>query len=286
VIGKTVQGYKVTAKIRDGSVGTVWRAVDPNGETVALKQLSFKHAKIPRKLKAFEHEAALTRSLEHSQIIQIFEYVNAQPQPFFVMEYFESESLKYAIACLPERIYRKEFQILRSLADALAYLHGREILHKDVKPENVLVNKEGEIRLIDFSLAKTKWDRRLQFGKKIEGTPLYMAPEQIRGERCDFRTDIYSFGVLAYELLTRTAPFLAPTQDAIIRKQLEDLPAPLMTHVPSASPELNAVIFQMIEKDPVKRIPDMKVVLDHLTRWEQEDTSVRLKQVAPLGRKA
>jgi serine/threonine-protein kinase len=109
-----------------------------------------------------------------------------------------------------------------------------------------------------------------------------MAPEQIRGERCDARTDIYSFGVLAYELLSRTAPFLAPTQDAIIRKQLEDLPAPLMAHVPSASPELNALIFQMLDKDPERRIPNMAVVLEHLTRWEQKDASVRLNQVAPL----
>jgi serine/threonine protein kinase len=285
VIGKTVQGYKVTAKIRDGSVGTVWKALDPEGKTVALKQISFRKAQDPHKLKEFEREATLTRSLEHPQIIRVFDYLKVKPQPFFVMEYFESESLKHTIAYLPERIYQKEFQILRRLADALAYLHGRGIVHKDVKPENVLAGREGEIRLIDFSLAKTKWDRRLQFGKKIEGTPLYMAPEQIRGEKCDPRTDIYSFGVLAYELLSRTAPFLAPTQDEIIRKQLEDLPASLMTHVPSASPELNALIFQMLDKDPEKRIPEMKVVLQHLTRWEQEDTSVRLNQVAPLADK-
>ena len=285
MIGKTVQGYQVTAKIRDGSVGTVWKALDPKGEIVALKQLSFRKAQEPRKLREFKREATLTRSLDHPQIIQIFDYAKVKPQPFFVMEYFESESLKQAIACLPERIYQKEFQILRELADALAYLHGLGIVHKDVKPENVLVNREGEIRLIDFSIAKTKWDRRLQLGKKVEGTPLYMAPEQIRGERCDPRTDIYSFGVLAYEILSRTSPFLAPTQDAIIRKQLEDLPAPLMNHVPSASPDLNALIFQMLEKDPEKRIPDMKVVLKHLTRWEQEDTSVRLQQVPPLAGK-
>jgi serine/threonine protein kinase len=283
MIGKTVQGYQVTAKIRDGSVGTVWKARNPKGKTVALKQLSIRNAQIPRKLKEFEREASLTRSLEHPQIIRVYDYVNARPQPFFVMEYFESESLKHTIACLPERIYRKEFQILVKLASALAYLHGREVIHKDVKPENVLVSKQGEIRLIDFSLAKTKWDRRLQFGKRVEGTPLYMAPEQIRGERCDHRTDIYSFGALAYELLSRTAPFFAPTQDAIIRKQLEELPAPLMTHVASASPDLNALIFQMLDKDPEKRIPEMKLVLEHLTRWEQEDSSVRLNQVAPLA---
>jgi eukaryotic-like serine/threonine-protein kinase len=281
VIGKTVHGYQVTAKIRDGSVGTVWKALNPEGETVALKQISLKNARLPHKLKEFEREAVLSRSLEHPQIIRVYDYVKASPQPFFVMEYFESESLKHVIACLPEWIYRKEFQILRKLGDALAYLHGREILHKDVKPENVLVSRDGEIRLIDFSLAKTKWDRRLQFGKKVEGTPLYMAPEQIRGEKCDARTDIYSFGALTYELLSRTAPFLAPTQDAIIRKQLEELPAPLMTHVASASPELNALIFQMLDKDPERRIPEMKFVLEHLARWELEDTSVRLNQVAP-----
>jgi serine/threonine-protein kinase len=282
MVGKILRGYEITEKIRDGSVGTVWKAHNPKGELVAVKQISAKNARVPHKLKEFAREAALTRSLRHPQIIRVHEYVNVQPQPFFSMEYFESESLKYTIASLPDRLYKKEFYVLRMLAEALEYLHAQGIVHKDIKPENVLVSESAEVRLIDFSLAKTKWDRRLQFGKKVEGTPLYMAPEQLRGEKCDPRTDIYSFGTLAYELLTRSAPFMAPDQDQIIQKQLKERPASLMSHVATISPEVNAFIFQMLEKDPGKRIPDMKFVLQHLSNWESKETSVRLRQVAPL----
>src|SRR5690349_6455564 len=101
MIGKNVRGYQVTEKIRDGSVGTVWKARDPKGKTVALKQISLKNARLPHKLKEFEREAVLSRSLEHAQIIRVYDYVKAPPQPFFVMEYFESESLKHTIADHP-----------------------------------------------------------------------------------------------------------------------------------------------------------------------------------------
>jgi len=282
MVGKILRGYEITEKIRDGSVGTVWKARNPKGELVAIKQISAKNARVPHKLKEFAREAALTRSLRHPQIIRVHEYINVEPQPFFSMEYFESESLKYTIASLPDRLHKKEFYVLRMLAEALEFLHAQGIVHKDIKPENVLVSESAEVRLIDFSLAKTKWDRMLQFGKKIEGTPLYMAPEQLRGEKCDPRTDIYSFGTLAYELLTRSAPFMAPDQDQIIQKQLKERPASLMSHVATISPEVNAFIFQMLEKDPEKRIPDMKFVLKHLSNWENKKTSVRIRQVAPL----
>jgi serine/threonine protein kinase len=285
MVGKTLRGYHFTEKIRDGSVGTVWKARGPKGDIVALKQISAKNARIPHKLQEFKREAALTRTLRHPQIIQVHEYVDIQPQPFFTMEYFRSESLKHTIAHLPDRLFRKEFKVLREIAEALAFIHVQGIVHKDVKPENVLVSETCEVRLIDFSLAKTKWDRRLQFGKKVEGTPLYMAPEQLRGERCDARTDIYSFGTLAYELMTRNAPFMAPDQDRIIHMQLNERPAPLASHIKSVSPELNALIFQMLEKDPNKRIPDMKIVLQHLSNWEQKETAVRVKQVAPLPKR-
>jgi serine/threonine-protein kinase len=178
VIGKTVQGYKVTEKIRDGSVGTVWKAFNPEGQTVALKQISIRRASDAHKLKEFEHEADLTRSLEHPQIIKVYDYVKAKPQPFFVMEYFESESLKHTIVQLPERVYRKEFQILWKLADALAYLHGREILHKDVKPENVLVSKKGDIRLIDFRSPRPSGIEGFSSEKRSKGLPSTWPPSK------------------------------------------------------------------------------------------------------------
>jgi len=205
----SLKGYLVQDKIKDGSVGTVWRATNSRDQVFALKQIALDNARVAAKVRQFKKEATLTQELQHPNIIKVFEYVDAKPQPFFVMEYFDSENLKFSMAQLPGRVHKKEFQILMQVAGALDFVHAKGIVHKDIKPENVLVNERSEARLIDFSLASTKWDRLLQFGKKVEGTPMYMAPEQIRGDKCDARTDLYSFGAMMYELLTKRPPFMA-----------------------------------------------------------------------------
>src|SRR5581483_1879440 len=129
------------------------------------------------------------------------------------------------------------------------------------KPENVLVNAARDARLIDFSLAQTRKDRLLQFGKRADGTPLYMAPEQIRGDKVDPRADVYSFGVMTYELLTRRPPFLGTTPEAILDKHLREAPPPMRTWVPGLSPDLDALVSKMLAKDRGERMPDMKAAL-------------------------
>jgi len=280
----SLKGFMVIDKIKDGSVGTVWKGVNSAKKPFALKQIALKNANDSGKLRAFEKEATLTKKLAHPNIIKVFDYVDVKPQPFFVMEFFESENLKYAMAHQPERIVKKEFQILMGIADALSYVHAQSIVHKDMKPENVLINGRSEIRLIDFSLAQTKWDRLLQFGKKVEGTPLYMAPEQIRGERCDARTDMYSFGVMMYEMLAKRPLFMADTQDKILHKHLKEAPIPLSAIQPTVSKDLDAFVLRLLAKKPEHRYADMTTVMHELTRWNKCDTVMRMKQVvdAPL----
>ena len=280
----SLKGYMVIDKIKDGSVGTVWRGVNSAKKTFALKQIALKNANDSGKARQFEKEANLTRKLVHPNIIKVFDYVDQKPQPFFVMEFFESENLKYAMAHMPDRVVKKEFQILMGIADALAYVHTQGIVHKDMKPENVLINGRSEIRLIDFSLAQTKWDRFLQFGKKIEGTPLYMAPEQIRGERCDARTDMYSFGVMMYEMLAKRPLFMADSAQKILDRHMKESPIPLSAIQPTVSRELDAFVLRLLAKKPEHRYPDMTTVMQELSRWNKCDTVVRMRQVvdAPL----
>lgn len=273
------RGYMVQDKVKDGSVGTVYRVTDSKGRVLALKQLFAKVGNDSRKLKQFKKEYDVQKGLDHPAIIKVFEYVKMAPTDFFTMEYFESESLKYTMFHFPKRVHKREFWILRQLAEALQHVHSKEILHKDIKPENVLVDAKGDIRLIDFSLCQTKWDRWLQFGKRVEGTPLYMAPEQIEGKRCDHRTDIYAFGLLAYELLTKQLPFRGKDQDEIMRAHLRQ-PCPSMrTHVPTLSPDLDGFVLRLLEKDPARRYPDMTAVIRELSKWEKTDTVLRMKQV-------
>ena len=280
----SLKGYLVVDKIKDGSVGTVWRGINPAKKEFALKQISAKKARDPGQIRLFEKEASLTKKLSHPNIIKVFDYVDIRPQPFFVMEYFHSENLKYAMAHMPERVQKKEFQILMGVADALAYVHAQGIVHKDMKPENVLINGRSEVRLIDFSLAQTKWDRLLQFGKRVEGTPLYMAPEQIRGERCDARTDMYSFGVMMYEMLAKRPLFMAETPEKILQRHLEESPIPLSAIQPTASRDLDAFLLRLLAKKPENRYADMTTVMQELSRWNKCDTVVRMRQVvdAPL----
>jgi serine/threonine-protein kinase len=280
MIGLILKGYQIVEKIKDGSVGTVWKATKGN-QTYALKILAEKHLAQSAKVRQFKKEATLTQQLRHAHIIRVHEYHDHRPGPFFAMEYFDSENLKYAMWYRPERVYKYEFKVLRQAADALAHVHGRGVVHKDVKPENVLVNAKADVRLIDFSLGQTKLDRLLQFGRRVEGTPLYMAPEQIRGEKCDARTDIYAFGVMMYELLTKRPPFLGTTEQALLEKHLRDAAPPMRTYVKTLASELDAMVSRMLAKRPKDRFQDMGEVIYELSKWEKKDTVMRLRQVEP-----
>ncbi len=279
--GQSIQGYLVIEKIKEGSVGPVWRVVNSRQQVFAIKQMSAMNAADPDKVKRFDKEATLTQKLAHPGILKVYERLDSDP-PSFRMEYFESENLKAALWNASERILKHEFRILRQIAEALDFVHAQGVVHKDIKPENVLVNARQEARLIDFSLAQTKMDRLLQFSKRVEGTPLYMPPEQIRGEKCDPRTDVYSFGVMTYELLTRRPPFIGTTQGAILEKHLKEAPPPMRTWVPTLSADLDALVLKMLAKKREERWPDMKAVLYEMSKWEKKDTVVRVRQLGPL----
>jgi serine/threonine protein kinase len=278
---QTIKGYLVIEKIKEGSVGPVWRVTDSKHQVYALKQMSEMNAADPEKVRQFQKEAMLTKKLAHPNIIKVLDLLDTRP-PSFVMEYFDSENLKYALWNASDRILMHEFRILRQVADALAFVHEQGVVHKDVKPENVLVNAKAEARLIDFSLAQTRMDRMLQFSKRSSGTPLYMPPEQIRGEKCDLRADVYSFGVMTYELLTRRPPFLGTTQQAILDKHLKEPAPPMRTWVSTLAPELDAVVLKMLAKKKEDRWPDMKTVYYELAKWEKKDTVIRVRQLGPL----
>jgi len=281
MIGHILQGYEIVEKIKEGSIGTVWKAVDKKGQAFALKQLSPKNTSHPDKVRQFKKEATISAKLEHKNIIRVIEYLDVRPLPAFAMDFFDSENLKYAMWHLPERVFKFEFRILRQVAEALDFIHSQGVIHKDVKPENVLINARSEVRLIDFSLAQSKMDRLLQFGRRVEGTPLYMAPEQIQGLKCDARSDIYSFGVMMYELLTKRPPFLSTTEEGILEKHVKEVPRPMQEHVKTISSELDAIVLKMLAKRREERFQEMTSVIVELSRWEKKNTVIRVRQVEP-----
>jgi serine/threonine protein kinase len=281
MIGQILKGYQIVEQIKEGSVGTVWKATNSKGQVFAVKQISQKNAARPEKVHQFKKEATLTAKLQHKNIIKVIGYLDVQPLPAFVMEFFDSENLKYAMWYMPERVFKYEFRLLRQVAEALDYIHSQGIIHKDLKPENVLINARSDIRLIDFSLGQSKMDRFLQFGRRVEGTPLYMAPEQIQGLKCDARTDIYSFGVMMYELLTKRPPFLGTTEQNIFEKHVKEPPQPMRSHVKTISPDLDAMVLKMLSKRREDRFQDMTSLIYEMSKWEKKDTVIRLRQVEP-----
>ena len=286
-MGTILAGYQIVEKIKDGSVGTVWRATNSKNHVFALKQISEKNAADRRKVDQFKREALLTGRLNHRYIIKVFEFVPMKPQPFFTMEYFDSESLKYAIFYEPERVYSHEFYILRQVAEALSYIHSLGVIHRDMKPENVLVAKNSEVRLIDFSLShEKKWFHSILSPKwRPAGTPLYMAPEQIRGEKCDARTDIYSFGATMFEVLTKRPPYMGTTEAAMLKKHISEPVPSMRTIVKTINPGLDELVQKMLAKKPDDRFQDMTSIIYELSKWEKKDTIVRLKQVEPAKQK-
>jgi serine/threonine-protein kinase len=278
---QTIGDFRVVEKVRQGSVGTVYKVADLRGKIVALKLISESNSQRPDKVKKFKREAKLGQRMDHPNIVRVYDFYDNGGRPFFTMEYFHSESLKLTISNMPERVKDREFFILRQVAEALAYLHAQGIVHKDLKPENILVNEHGDVRLIDLSLAQDRWDHILGLGRKIEGTPVYMAPEQILGRKIDARTDIYAFGAVAFELIAKRVLFTGTSQQEIFRKHLGEAPTPLRHVVPHIANSLDVMVLKCLEKDPEARWPDMTHILFELGRREKEDTVQRARQVVP-----
>jgi serine/threonine protein kinase len=267
-----VGGFRFVRMIHPGVTSSVLEVVqDSTGKRFALKVLQESRAHDSSERKAFEFEAKLGMQLRHPNLIHILEYHKTADPPYFVMDLFPSHHLKLHIARpsmypLPTSQVRR---IIIQAARALMYLHDHGWIHRDVKPENILVNKSGEARVIDLALAmKPLSGVRKLFGGKAprQGTPSYMSPEQIRCESPAPTADIYSFGVTCYELAVGRPPFRANSTSELLHKHLAERPAPLTTHNKGVTAEFNDLVLSMIQKRPADRPASFQDVLTRLAR--------------------
>ncbi|RJP65376.1 MAG: serine/threonine protein kinase [Candidatus Abyssobacteria bacterium SURF_17] len=226
-----------------------------DGRWVALKTLPRAYRGSRRLIARFEREISSLRRLDHPNIIKILDEGLSDGLPYYVMEYIAGPTLKDVLRESGPFSAERVVEIASAICSALAYAHGLGIVHRDIKPANIIVGSDGEIKVADFGIAQAIDRTRLtDTGAKGVGTPQYMSPEQIRGERVDGRSDLYSLGILLFELLTGRIPFSGKTPIEIAVKQIEETPPEPRSLVRGLPEWLNSVILQLMEKAPEKRL--------------------------------
>ncbi|MEK6325766.1 MAG: protein kinase [Acidobacteriota bacterium] len=277
---QTISPYRIVSKLGAGGMGEVYLAEDTRlDRKVAIKFLPSNATSDQQAKKRLIREAQAAAKLDHSNICSIYEVGEEDGRSFIVMQYVEGETLARLIARQPLEL-REALDIAVQMADALAEAHSRGIIHRDIKPQNVMVTARGQVKVLDFGLAKLVQPPRVTESEAatqslltdpglIIGTVPYMSPEQIRGETLDARSDIFGFGSVLYEMLSGRTPFSAGTAAETISSILTREPAPLVRYAPGLPEELQRIVRKCLAKDKRRRYQsarDLLIDLGNLKR--------------------
>ncbi|HYY57372.1 MAG TPA: serine/threonine-protein kinase, partial [Pyrinomonadaceae bacterium] len=292
MIGLTLQNYRILEKLGAGGQGTVYKAVDTKlGRTVVVKVLPPDLTVKEANLKRFEREARLASALDHPNICTIFDLNEQGGVHFIAMQYVEGRNVRQLVAGRPLEL-RDAIKITIQVVDALTSAHARGIIHRDIKAGNVMVTNNGQVKVLDFGLAKLLDEdaartsgihhtELTEIGVPY-GTATYAAPEQARGDRVDSRADIFSTGVLLYEMLTGTWPFQGKTSIDVRHAVLHDTPKPVADLRPDLiPPRLQQILDRAMAKDPRDRYQKIKEMGDDL-REVLREVSAGAREDAPI----
>ena len=265
--------YKILGELGKGAMGVVYRAQDPRlGRIVALKTTNAEVAGDSDLLQRFYREAQAAANLTHPNIVTIYDIDEANGVPFIAMEYLEGETLQKIIAERRDVPILKKVQIVIDTCKGLDYAHQHGIVHRDVKPANIVVVTSGQVKIVDFGIARVGASSMTRTGVVL-GTVMYMSPEQVHGMTADPRSDVFSLGVVLYELLTYAQPFTGDDASAILIKIINEPPQPITKFIPNCPPALEQIIERALTKDREKRYQsaedmafDLQRIADSLKR--------------------
>jgi len=279
MIGKTISHYKILEKLGEGGMGVVYKAQDTKlDRIVALKFLPQHLTSDPVEKERFVHEAKAASALNHTNITTIYEIDEFEGQMFIVMEYCEGKTLKRVIEKEMLSV-RKVLDIGIQICEGLTIAHEKGIVHRDIKSDNIMLTPRGQVKIMDFGLAKLKGATKLTKTRSTLGTAAYMSPEQAQGEEVDQRSDIFSFGVVLYELLTGKLPFGGEHQAAIIYSIINEEPQSVARFNNQVSAKLEDIVFKALAKDKEERYQHIDDLLADLRREKKSLEYIKTAQI-------
>src|SRR5215216_1198690 len=281
--GQTLGPYRIINQIGKGGMATVYKAYQASVDRyVAIKVLPSQLAESQEFATRFHQEARIIAKLEHPHILPVFDYGETEGVAYLVMRYLEAGTLRDKMEAGRPLPIKDIDRIFTQLAEALSYAHSFGIIHRDLKPANALIDSQGNLFLTDFGIAKLleSASPRLTQTDAIMGTPAYISPEQAQANKVDQRSDIYSLGIILYEMVTGSVPFVADTPLAIILKHVSD-PLPLPSVVkPDISAAIEQVILKALAKDPKDRFA---TAAEFVAAWKRALSQNETAHQAPVA---
>ena len=270
--GSVVAGrYEIIESLGQGGMGRVYKAYDREvHEEIAIKLIRPEISSDLRTIQRFQNELKLTRKIAHRNVCRLFDLGRDGSIVFITMEYVPGEDLKTTIHRIGPMNVRKTLSVGQQICQGLSEAHGQGVIHRDMKPSNVLIDKEGNVRIMDFGIALSRETEGLTDPGSIPGTIQYIAPEILNGQKSEAPSDIYSLGVILYEMVTGRLPFEGPTVIGAAAKQLTEIPTDPGVFNPGLPPALGRLILKCLAKDPAGRFQKAEEVCMGLSRIEED----------------